>query len=86
MFFSVAFARRADVREVIERRRDADGVREKGRRAGDAEEEQIVTVRSHHEMTRVRDRHPRVSYQYTGRSFYPLGKPTPSPYPLFSPA
>eukprot|EP00966_Prymnesium_polylepis_P184394 4273851-Prymnesium_polylepis.1 len=45
----VAFARRADVREVIERRRDADGLREKVRRAGDAEEEQIVTVRSHHE-------------------------------------
>jgi hypothetical protein len=45
------------VREVIERRRDADGVGEKSRRAGDAEEEQIVsrivTVRSHHEMIRV---------------------------------
>ena len=53
------------MREVIERRRDADGVGEKSRRAGDAEEEQIVlrivTVRSDHEITRVRDRHPRVS-------------------------
>ena len=45
------------MREVIERRLDADGVREKSRRAGDAEEEQIVmrivTVRSHHEVVRV---------------------------------
>ena len=45
------------MREVIERRRDADGVGEKSRRAGDAEEEQIVprivTVRSDHEMIRV---------------------------------
>ena len=61
MFFSVAFARCADVREVIERRRDADGVREKSR---DRDEEQdvtrTVTVRSHHEMIRVSDR--RVCY------------------------
>ena len=60
----VALAECVGVRGVIERRRDgdADGVREKSR---DRDEEQnvmrIVTVRSDHEMTRVRDRHPRVS-------------------------
>ena len=43
------------MRGVIERRRDgdADGVREKSRRAGDAEEEQTVTrtvtVRGYHD-------------------------------------
>ena len=53
----VSVARCVDVREVIERRRDADGVGEKSRRAGDAEEEQIVsrivTGRSHHEIIRL---------------------------------
>ena len=45
------------MRGVIERRRDgdADGVREKSRRAGDADEDQIVTrivtVRSYHDRT-----------------------------------
>ena len=53
----VSVAGCVDVREVIERRRDADGVGEKSRRAGDAEEEQIVsrivTGRSHHEIIRL---------------------------------
>ena len=50
----VSVARCVDVREVIERRRDADGVGEKSR---DRDEEQdvtrTVTVRSHHEIVRV---------------------------------
>ena len=78
----VSVARFVDVREVIERRRDADGVGEKSRRAGDAEEEQIasrvVTGRSHHEIIRLGGQRakPCVSSTMLNSSLYPPGKPS----------